>query len=135
MESKYRSQLQQFGLPLAAAAAEERARLLSAAGVRVDGKFGLYWAHHALRVAERSSDTVTLASFLARAIEDSDPAPRVQAALSAWRLDAPLRAALLETALQRCSCTGLLPPRDTAAVLVAGPMVGRAVAAIASKGG
>jgi mono/diheme cytochrome c family protein/glucose/arabinose dehydrogenase len=56
---------------------------------------------HALRVAERSSDTVTLASFLARAIEDSDPAPRVQAALSAWRLDAPLRAAFLETALIR----------------------------------
>jgi photolyase PhrII len=52
MESKYRSQLQRFGLPLAAAAAEERARLLSAAGVRVDGKFVLYWAHHALRVEE-----------------------------------------------------------------------------------
>ena len=56
---------------------------------------------HAMRVAERSSDTVTLASFLARAIEDADPAPRVQAALSAWRLDAPLRAAFLETALRR----------------------------------
>ncbi len=56
---------------------------------------------HALRVAERSSDTVTLASFLARAIEDPAHAPRVQAALSAWRLDAPLRAAFLETAIRR----------------------------------
>jgi len=56
---------------------------------------------HALRVAERSSDTATLASFLARAIEDGWLAPRVQAALSAWRLDAPLRAAFLEMALVR----------------------------------
>ncbi|MFM1824071.1 MAG: hypothetical protein RI967_2337 [Planctomycetota bacterium] len=54
---------------------------------------------HALRVAERASDSATLASFLTTAVEDADPAVRVQAALSAGALDAPLRMGILERAL------------------------------------
>ncbi len=54
---------------------------------------------HALRVAERSSDSATLAAFLASAIEDGDAQVRLQAALSAGALDAPLRMPVLERAL------------------------------------
>jgi mono/diheme cytochrome c family protein len=56
---------------------------------------------HALRVAERGLDSVSLASLLSRAIEDSEEAVRVQAVLAAGRLDAVLRIAVLEPALRR----------------------------------
>jgi mono/diheme cytochrome c family protein/glucose/arabinose dehydrogenase len=56
---------------------------------------------HALRVAERSFDSVTLAALLSRAIEDADPRVRVQAVLTSWRLDPALRVAVLEPALRR----------------------------------
>ena len=56
---------------------------------------------HALRVAERGFDSVLLASLLARAIEDPDEGVRVQAVLTAWRLDPALRVAVLEPALRR----------------------------------
>lgn len=54
---------------------------------------------HALRVAEEASDSATLASFLTTAVEDGDPAVRLQAALSAGALDAPLRMPVVERAL------------------------------------
>ena len=56
---------------------------------------------HALRVAERGFDSVTLAALLSRAIEDADPRVRVQAVLTSWRLDPALRIAILEPALRR----------------------------------
>ncbi|MCE2885271.1 MAG: c-type cytochrome [Planctomycetaceae bacterium] len=56
---------------------------------------------HALRAAERTLDSVSLASLLARAIDDDDAGVRVQAVLSSSRLDPPLRLAILEPALQR----------------------------------
>jgi mono/diheme cytochrome c family protein len=56
---------------------------------------------HALRVAERGFDSVMLASLLSRAIEDADEGVRVQAVLTAWRLDPTLRVAVLEPALRR----------------------------------
>ena len=56
---------------------------------------------HALRVAERSFDSVLLASLLSRATEDPDEGVRVQAVLTAWRLDPTLRIAVLEPALRR----------------------------------
>ena len=56
---------------------------------------------HALRVAERGSDSMMLASLLSRAIEDADEGVRVQAVLTAWRLDPALRVAVLEPALRR----------------------------------
>ncbi len=56
---------------------------------------------HALRVAERGFDSVMLASLLSRAIEDADEGVRVQAVLTAWRLDPALRVAVLEPALRR----------------------------------
>ncbi len=56
---------------------------------------------HALRTAERTLDSVSLASLLARAIDDEDAGVRVQAVLSSSRIDPPLRLAILEPALRR----------------------------------
>jgi mono/diheme cytochrome c family protein/glucose/arabinose dehydrogenase len=56
---------------------------------------------HAVRIAERCLSAADLAGTLTRAVEDADPAVRVQAALSAGALDAPLRMAILEPALRR----------------------------------
>ena len=56
---------------------------------------------HAVRIAERTVTGAALASVLARAGEDADRAVRVQAALSAGVLDAPVRMAVLEGALRR----------------------------------
>ncbi|MFM7052314.1 MAG: c-type cytochrome [Planctomycetota bacterium] len=56
---------------------------------------------HALRIAERSLSSTELASLLARAADDGSAEVRVQAALSAGRLDVPLRAVVLERALSR----------------------------------
>jgi mono/diheme cytochrome c family protein/glucose/arabinose dehydrogenase len=56
---------------------------------------------HALRAAERTLDGLSLATILARAIDDAQPAVREQAMLSAGTLDAPLRLAILEPALRR----------------------------------
>ena len=56
---------------------------------------------HAVRIAERMTSGAALASVLARASEDADRTVRVQAALSAGALDAPVRMAVLEGALRR----------------------------------
>ena len=56
---------------------------------------------HALRVAERDFDGASLASLVARAMEDEDRRVRVQAVLSSGRLDPVLRVAALESALRR----------------------------------
>lgn len=56
---------------------------------------------HAMRTAERVADSVTLASLLGKAIEDESSDVRVQAVLSSGTLDAPLRVAILESALRR----------------------------------
>lgn len=56
---------------------------------------------HAIRVAERSLDSATLASMLTRVIHDQDIRVRAQAVLSVGALDVPLRMAILETALRR----------------------------------
>ena len=56
---------------------------------------------HAVRIAERALSVDALASVLARASEDASLPVRVQATLSAGALDAPLRMAVLESALRR----------------------------------
>ena len=56
---------------------------------------------HAVRIAERTLPAAELAGVLTRAVEDGDPAVRVQAALSAGALDPALRMAVLEPALRR----------------------------------
>ncbi|MFZ9879796.1 MAG: DUF7133 domain-containing protein [Phycisphaerales bacterium] len=56
---------------------------------------------HALRIAEMSLSSTELAALLDRAVDDESLDVRVQAALSAGRLDAPLRTAVLERALVR----------------------------------
>lgn len=56
---------------------------------------------HALRVAERSLDSMSLVSLLSRAIEDDARAVRVQSVLTSWRLDPSIRIAVLERGLRR----------------------------------
>jgi mono/diheme cytochrome c family protein len=56
---------------------------------------------HALRMAETMLPANELASALVRAVDDADRAVRVQSALSAGTLAAPLRVAVLEPALRR----------------------------------
>ena len=56
---------------------------------------------HALRVAERALDSMSLASLLRRAIEDEARPVRVQSVLTSWRLDPMIRIAVLERGLRR----------------------------------
>lgn len=56
---------------------------------------------HAIRAAERLADSATLTRMLGKAIDDESSDVRVQAVLSSGALDAPLRVAILESALRR----------------------------------